>query len=190
MSITIANKKCFVNIEILNLENKQLTEIPDSIDKLTKLCDLILDDNKLTKLPESICNLVNLQELYLYNNQITCIPDSIDNLVNLLILDLGNNCLTSIPKSIGNLFNLRELYLHDNQLTHIPVEMLKIKKSLMIYENSYQIDNLSADAEILIFFKLKNPLTNLPFGLKEIWINKQKKNLNHKLPFGCVIKYY
>jgi hypothetical protein len=33
-------------------------------------------------------------------------------------------------------------------------------------------------------------LTNLPTGLKEIWIKKEKQNLNHKLPFGCVIKYY
>jgi hypothetical protein len=33
-------------------------------------------------------------------------------------------------------------------------------------------------------------LTNLPTGLKEIWIKHEDKRLNHKLPFGCVIKYF
>jgi hypothetical protein len=39
---------------------------------------------------------------------------------------------------------------------------------------------------------LNKELTNLPAGLKEIWIREKNKNekLNHKLPFGCVIKYF
>jgi hypothetical protein len=30
----------------------------------------------------------------------------------------------------------------------------------------------------------------LPTGLKEIWIRTEDNRLNHKLPFGCVIKYF
>jgi hypothetical protein len=61
--------------------------------------------------------------------------------------------------------------------------------------NSYEINNLLADTEFLIFYQLDEELTNLPAGLKEIWINKEdedneNKKLNHKLPFGCVIKYF
>ena len=58
--------------------------------------------------------------------------------------------------------------------------------------NTYEIDNLLADTEFLIFTQLFEELTNLPTGLKEIWIREEYKNvkLNHKLPFGCVVKYF
>ncbi len=56
--------------------------------------------------------------------------------------------------------------------------------------SAYEINNLSLDTEFLIFLYLNEELTNLPAGLKEIWIKSEKPNLNHKLPFGCVIKYF
>jgi hypothetical protein len=49
---------------------------------------------------------------------------------------------------------------------------------------------LLADAEILIFSELDEELTNLPTGLKEIWIREENEILNHKLPFGCAVKYF
>ncbi len=78
------------------------------------------------------------------------------------------------------------------KITSLPVEILKIKNSLRIDTSSYSLDDLSLDTEILIFSNLDKELTNLPAGLKEIWIKKINKNLNfnHKLPFGCVIKYF
>jgi hypothetical protein len=74
----------------------------------------------------------------------------------------------------------------------LPVSILNIKNSLIIHTDTYEINNLPADTEFLIFSWLDEELTNLPTGLKEIWIRERKenKNLNHKLPFGCVIKYY
>jgi hypothetical protein len=72
----------------------------------------------------------------------------------------------------------------------LPTSILNIKKSLNIDTSSYEIDNLDSDTEIIIFNKLKEELTNLPIGLKEMWIREGTKKLNHKLPFGCVIKYF
>jgi hypothetical protein len=80
--------------------------------------------------------------------------------------------------------------LHNNQLTSLPKSIFNIKSSLSINTNSYEINNLLADTEFLIFSNLNKELTNLPAGLKEIWIKDEKPNLNHKLPFGCVIKYF
>jgi hypothetical protein len=54
--------------------------------------------------------------------------------------------------------------------------------------NAYEINNLQANTEFLIFSWLDEELTNLPTGLKEIWVKEEKNGLNHKLPFGCVIK--
>jgi hypothetical protein len=60
--------------------------------------------------------------------------------------------------------------------------------------STYEINNLSPDIELLIFSVLEEELTNLPTGLKEIWIDEADRyvneKLNHKLPFGCAIKYY
>jgi hypothetical protein len=82
------------------------------------------------------------------------------------------------------------LDLNNNQLTNLPSSILNIKKSLRIYVSSYEINNLSLNTEFLIFEKLDEELTNLPAGLREIWIQAEKQNLNHKIPFGCVIKYF
>jgi hypothetical protein len=46
------------------------------------------------------------------------------------------------------------------------------------------------DTEFLIFSRLDEELTNLPTGLKEIWIGAEDEELNHKLPFGCVKKHF
>jgi hypothetical protein len=56
--------------------------------------------------------------------------------------------------------------------------------------SAYEINNLSLNTDFLIFSYLGEELTNLPVGLKEIWIKIENKGLNHKLPFGCVIKYF
>jgi hypothetical protein len=80
--------------------------------------------------------------------------------------------------------------LNNNQLNNLPTSILNIKKSLYLDTRAYEINNLLADTEFLIFSYLDKELTNLPTGLKEIWIQMEKKGLNHKLPFGCEIKYF
>jgi len=72
----------------------------------------------------------------------------------------------------------------------LPAEILKIKNILIIDNSSYDINNLNIDNEILIFSHLTNKLNNLPFNIKEIWLNSDKKNYDIKLPFACVIKLY
>jgi len=84
------------------------------------ITDLNLNNNQLTSIPEFIGSLVNLQTLRFYNNQITSIPESIGLLINLQILSLSSNQINSILDSISSLVNLRQLYLNDNQITSIP----------------------------------------------------------------------
>jgi hypothetical protein len=87
------------------------------------------------------------------------------------------------------LINLRELRLYKNQLKSLPSAILNVKNILQIDETSYQINNLDMESEILIFYILNKQLTNLPTSLKQLWI-KQDRCSNHKLPFGCELKYY
>jgi Leucine-rich repeat (LRR) protein len=180
----------FVNLEKLFLHHNKLSSLPESIGTLVKLETLTLDSNQLSSLPESICKLVNLKSLILHNNRLTVLPESIDKLINLQLLNLSNNNLVNLPESIGRLSKLRELNLNYNQLKIIPTSILNIKESLHIDVFSYEIDNLNPDTEILIFSQLYEELTNLPINLKEIWIHIANNAFNHKLPFGCVVKYY
>jgi hypothetical protein len=100
----------------LHLSHNQLTELPESIGKLTKLVKLHLSDNQLTTLPNTITNLINLRYLDLNDNQLTTVPNSIGNLTKLTELYLQNNQLTTLPESIGNLTNLSRIYLNNDML--------------------------------------------------------------------------
>jgi Leucine-rich repeat (LRR) protein len=95
-----------------------------------------------------------------------------------------------LPDSIGNLINLQYLSLYDNKLESLPTSILKIKQALIIEDNSYQINNLNIEVEILIFSKLEDQLLNLPISLREIWIRDGNPHIEHKLPFNCELKYY
>jgi internalin A len=110
----------------IDLSNNELTEIPESIAKLTNLTTLDLRGNKLTKIPESITKLTNLTTLNLRNNQLTEIPESITKLTNLTKLYLRYNQLTEIPESIAKLTNLTTLNLRNNQLIEIPESITKL----------------------------------------------------------------
>lgn len=57
-------------LEVLNLSNNRLINIPESIAKLSNLNGLYLNNNQITSLPRFIINLSNLTKLYLSNNQI------------------------------------------------------------------------------------------------------------------------
>lgn len=84
------NKEQLFYITELNLDNKQLTQLPEAIGKLTQLTELSLAHNKLTSLPKSICNLTQLTKLELSNNSINFLPESIYNLTKLNYLSLDD----------------------------------------------------------------------------------------------------
>ena len=53
---------------------------------VVNLTSLDLSDRQLTQLPESIGDIINITELNLSNNQLTTVPKSIENLTNLIEL--------------------------------------------------------------------------------------------------------
>jgi Leucine-rich repeat (LRR) protein len=190
MSVEILNRKYDINLRELDLSSNQLKSLPDSIGDLINLEKLDLSSNQLECLPDSFGNLINLQILALSYNQLKSLPDSIGNLINLRKLGLSHNQLESLPDSIGNLINLKGLWLQKNKLKSLPTSILKIKEVLCIHDTSYQINNLNAETQILIFSELNNKLQNLPTSLTEIWIRKGNLHIEHKLPFNCELKYY
>jgi hypothetical protein len=97
------DKRAILALTTLYLYDGKLTELPESIGKLTNLTTLYLSSNQLTELPESIGKLTHLTSLYLGSNQFTELPESISKLTNLTWLDLRNNPIKSLSAQHSHL---------------------------------------------------------------------------------------
>ncbi|KAF2931413.1 hypothetical protein DAI22_05g217200 [Oryza sativa Japonica Group] len=96
-------------LHVLELNRRDITELPDSIGNLKMLRYLNLSGTGITVLPSSIGRLFNLQTLKLKNcHVLECIPESITNLVNLRWLEARIDLITGIAR-IGNLTCLQQL---------------------------------------------------------------------------------
>ena len=81
----------------------------------------------------SLDELSNLKGLWLDNNNLTSLPPELGQLSNLKGLWLNNNKLTSVPPELGQLSNLERLDLDKNNIfvnkKHVQlIEMLKKHK--------------------------------------------------------------
>jgi len=106
--------------DFLYLHDNQLTSLPASFARLTKLRYLNISENAFEVLPESICSMTSLMELRASSNRLTSLPDCVGRLARLRELHLRNNQLTSLPESIAMLEELRQIDLRANPLTHLP----------------------------------------------------------------------
>ncbi|KAL6610415.1 hypothetical protein ACP70R_040384 [Stipagrostis hirtigluma subsp. patula] len=96
-------------LHVLDLNRRDITELPDSIGNLKMLRYLNLSGTGITVLPASIGRLFSLQTLKLQNCLVLdYLPKSITNLVNLRCLEAGTELVTSIA-GIGNLTCLQQL---------------------------------------------------------------------------------
>jgi Leucine-rich repeat (LRR) protein len=95
----------------LDLSNKQLTEVPKGLEKLTKLTELDLSFNQLTDV-KGLGKLTQLERLSLGFNQLTDVK-GLEKLTKLTWLALGFNQLTDV-KGLENLTQLKQLWIEDN----------------------------------------------------------------------------
>ncbi|MEM7761349.1 MAG: COR domain-containing protein, partial [Cyanobacteria bacterium P01_A01_bin.40] len=157
------------NLTELDLGGNQLTNLPESLVKLTNLTRLVLYYNRLATLSKSLGNLTNLTGLDLRNNQLTNLPESLGNLTNLTGLDLRNNQLEILPESLGNLTNLTRLALDGNQLATLPESLGNLTNLTRLGLDGNQLTNLPESlGNLTNLTRLGlggNQLTNLPESL-------------------------
>jgi tRNA A-37 threonylcarbamoyl transferase component Bud32 len=110
------------SLEILDLSNNQLTEIPKEISKLKKLKIAFFSNNNFTKVPDSFKECKNLYMLGFKANKIKTFDNDILPL-SISWLILTDNALTTLPNSMGKLTTLQKCGLSGNQLRELPQSM-------------------------------------------------------------------
>lgn len=137
-------------LKVLSIDScRSITDLPNTIGKLSNLEEFWFGFSSIKKLPNSVGNLKELRILYLEDNKLKTLPDSIGGLGNLETLYLYNNELKTLPSSIGQLNSLKELNLSGNYNLHeLPNSLLNIK---YLEELSIQdLDNLSLQSSKII----------------------------------------
>lgn len=113
----------------LDLSNRSLTEIPESVFKDTQLVTLNISHNALAgAIPGEIRFLTALRALDMSNNMLTGVPAEIGQLRALEYLNLSHNPLTGLPYELGNLKNLKELDLRGTD--YAKQDLAKIREGL------------------------------------------------------------
>ncbi|KAL5258185.1 hypothetical protein ACHWQZ_G012972 [Mnemiopsis leidyi] len=121
----------------LNLQNREMTVIPDDVYKLND--------------PELLQNLVGadddlkwwetepIAKLYLCSNKITTITPAIAGLNSLTLLDLRDNQLETVPEELSQLEVLVRLELSHNKLTTLPSTLGPALQQISLNNNNFEI---------------------------------------------------
>lgn len=121
----------------LDLSYKDLTELPESIGKLTQLQSLDISYNQLTQLPETLGQLMQLRSLKLIRIKLETLPEWLGQLKQLQSLNLRDNHLRALSGAIWQLPQLQLLDVSYNRLTTLPdlFEILKHLEELNLDNN-------------------------------------------------------
>lgn len=118
----------------LNLGVNLLSALPQAIENLPYLRELVISDNRyvkriktlqklsfcfrFTEIPGCVYNLPTLQILLAGGNKITSINVAgLSKLKHLAVLDLSNNNISQVPPQLGNMKQLRLDYKLNSTLT-------------------------------------------------------------------------
>lgn len=137
-------------LEILDMTDNKLSQLPDTFAQFKKLRILFLSNNEFTQLPTVLAQCPNLSMigfrnnhidtvaehslplstrwLILTDNQIRSLPNSIGDLIHLQKCMLSGNKLTALPQTLEKCHNLELLRISVNELTQLPLWLLTLPK--------------------------------------------------------------
>jgi len=140
-------------LEVLYITVGEISTLPESLSKLTRLQELVINFQPFKEFPLVITKLKNLKTLQIIYSQIEEIPYEIYKLQYLDSLVLPSNKIKSIPSSIGKLTNLEYIILYNNQIEEIAPELFNLTNLLKIDLSNNKISNIPKDIGKLINLK-------------------------------------
>lgn len=169
-------------IEVLNLGNNSLQELPEGLGStLTKLRILILRRNKFNSVPSPIFQLSHLAELDLSHNCLSHFSEDIEHLKRLKKLCVSHNKIQYLPSQIGMLQAVEEVDVSFNELRDFPRSFTQLKKLRTLDVDHNKLQNFPP--ELLALSDLEeldcsgNKLEGLPGNitmlqsLKILWLS-------------------
>ena len=110
------------SLEILDLSDNNLSELPESIVQLKKMKIIFFANNNFKVFPKNLASCPNLSMIGFKSNQIHTVPEkSFPSTLKWLVLT--NNEIKVLPKSIGECTLLQKCALAGNLLEELPLEM-------------------------------------------------------------------
>ena len=107
------------SLEVLDLSNNQLNELPQDLARLHNLKILFCSNNSFTSLPSMLAECPSLEMIGFKSNQISEVPaSSLPDQTRWLILT--DNKITELPEKLGKLKRLEKLALAGNKLSQLP----------------------------------------------------------------------
>lgn len=173
------------SLEILDLSNNKLSELPDDFDRLQNLRILFLTSNAFTAIPAILARCPKLEMisfksnkltqfdedvlpldtrwLILTDNQLTGLPDSMGKLHRLQKLALAGNCLTQLPESMAQCKNLELARLSANQFSEMPDWLFAMPKLAWLAFSGNEFNRVAEDSEVILSVP-EVPLANICLG--------------------------
>ncbi|XP_043265165.1 leucine-rich repeat-containing protein 47-like [Colletes gigas] len=150
-----------LHLNYLSITQTCLQEVPEEIEKLQNLTNLVLHSNELAKIPSTIDKVEKLKFLDCSRNKLSSLPDEIGRLSQLTTMNFSSNLLKSLPTLIGNV-KLCVLDLSNNQFEQFPdvcyPELVHLSE---VYVNGNQIKEIPVTINQLPQLKILNVSDNL-----------------------------
>lgn len=119
------------SLEVLDLSNNRLSDLPDDLHRFSKLRVLFASNNQFRHVPDSIGRCDGLTMIGFKHNHIemvsqSCLPASTRWLI------LTDNCIRQLPANFGDLLHMEKLALAGNHLTALPDSMRQMQKLALL----------------------------------------------------------
>jgi Leucine-rich repeat (LRR) protein len=172
-------------VDILKLSNNLISRLPSTfISSLEHITSIYLSFNKLRNLEPPFGDLKTLKTLYLDSNKFRTVPLELCKLTALTELNLANNRLREIPSQIQVMKNLRVLNLVGNRLKEVPLEMGHLNANLDLKVDFRILQQVKGETMIQFLQKqlIKRNLMKCDIAIaKELKLREdKKKKVSHK----------
>jgi len=159
------------SLEILDLSNNQLSDLPKEIAQLSKLKIIFASNNRFTTLPEVLSQCDNLEMVGFKSNQINHVPENaLPQKLRWLILT--DNQLETLPESLGERPRMQKLALAGNKLTRLPQSLAKLSNLELVRISANQLeecpDQLLSLPKLAWFAFSGNPFSQTDVNIQSV----------------------